>query len=194
MADRRLIVGLGNPGKDYAYTRHNLGFLVLDKIIEQQGLKVKKDPAVNAYVATAVIEDVPCSLLMPQTFMNNSGPAVKAFVARHQISVTDILVVCDDFSLDFGQLRLRLKGSDGGHNGLGSIVAHLGSRDFARLRLGIGHPGQRSTVDYVLEKFTAAEKKQLGDFTGEAAQCTVAWVTQDIDKVMSQFNKRKGNG
>ena len=107
----------------------------------------------------------------------------------------DTLVVCDDFSLDFGQLRVRRQGSDGGHNGLGSIIYQLESDLFARLRLGIGAaPQSVDTADFVLERFSKKEKQQLGIFVKESADCCVSWLTEDIELVMSQFNKRKENG
>ena len=130
--------------------------------------------------------------------MNNSGRAVKPFVQQNEVAFENVLVVCDDLNLDFGQIRVRRRGSDGGHNGLSSIIEKLGSESFARLRLGIG-PGpndassakQKDVVDFVLEEFSADEKKVLDDFIQQAVDCCVAWVKDDIEKVMNQFNQRQ---
>jgi PTH1 family peptidyl-tRNA hydrolase len=193
LADLRLIVGLGNPGKDYEGTRHNLGFLVVERLAEQYQLKISPSSLCKGLSAQGMIEDKECCLLFPLTYMNNSGIAVRSVVDKKEVSLDNILVAVDDFSLDFGQLRLRAKGSDGGHNGLGSIIAHLNSQDFARLRLGVGPvPDKKSTVDFVLEKFKTQERKQLDNFIKEAVDCIVAWLTGNSGEAMSQFNRKKG--
>jgi len=175
LTDVSLIVGLGNPGKDYEYTRHNFGFLVVARLAEQYKLKVSSSSLCKGLTAGGMIQDKTCCLLFPLTYMNNSGIAVR-----------------DDFSLDFGQLRLRPSGSDGGHNGLDSVIAQLNSKDFSRLRLGIGPvPNKKDAVDFVLQEFTSAEKKKLDDFIQEAVDCCVAWITGNSDQVMSQFNRKK---
>ena len=192
MTDVSLIVGLGNPGKDYEYTRHNFGFLVVARLAEQYKLKVSSSSLCKGLTAGGMIQDKTCCLLFPLTYMNNSGIAVRDVVAKKEISLSNILVVVDDFSLDFGQLRLRPSGSDGGHNGLDSVIAQLNSKDFSRLRLGIGPvPNKKDAVDFVLQEFTSAEKKKLDDFIQEAVDCCVAWITGNSDQVMSQFNRKK---
>ena len=129
--------------------------------------------------------------------MNRSGISVQKTVAQESFPANHVLVVCDDLNLEFGRMRIRQKGSDGGHNGLASIITALASDDFPRLRLGIGKPdlpqGQ-GTVDYVLGRFSSGEKKELGPFISHAADCCLAWLSQDLSQVMSQFNKRKENG
>ena len=165
----RLIIGLGNPGTKYTYTRHNIGFLTIQHFARQKRLKFSSDPVCRGLSAEGILED-------------------------HEITLQDVLVVCDDFNLDFGQLRIRRQGTDGGHNGLASIIEHLGSEEFGRLRIGIGAPPEKQDpADFVLEEFDKKEKKYIESMVDEAACCCAAWVTQDMEKVMSQFNKRKEN-
>ena len=185
----KLIIGLGNPGTQYRWTRHNLGFLVLESLCAQQKVLWRNSASNHGMLAKVVIEDFECSLLMPMTFMNNSGLSVKKFIDRTGTSLEDILIVCDDLSLPFGKLRLRPSGSAGGHNGLKSIIQDLGSNQFARLRLGIDTPGGAAdTVDYVLANFTPAEKKALPDFINHALDCVTCWVTEGAQVVMARFN------
>lgn len=166
----KLIVGLGNPGSQYTWTRHNLGFMVVGS------LEKKKS----------------CSLLMPTTFMNNSGAAVAAAVKKLSVKLDDILIVYDDMALNFGQIRIKPDGSAGGHNGIKSIIEHLGTKEFARLRLGIGKPKPGTdAADYVLSDFTPAEKKILPDFINNAHQCVHSWVEEGVQAAMNQFNQRK---
>lgn len=192
MTDLRLIVGLGNPGKDYSYTRHNLGFLVLEALAGRYKLKILPSPLCKGLAAEGTMHDKACCLLFPLTYMNNSGIAVKDVVEKEEIPLNNILAVVDDFSLDFGQLRLRARGSDGGHNGLSSIIQHLNSEDFARLRLGVGPaPNKKEAVDFVLSEFSPVERKKLDDFINEAIDCCVGWLTGKSGQVMSQFNRKK---
>ena len=185
----KLIVGLGNPGLQYRWTRHNLGFLVLETLGKQLKAKGHISASNHGILAKVIIEDFECSLLMPTTFMNNSGLSVKNLVDRAGISPENILIVCDDLSLSFGKLRLRPSGSAGGHNGLKSIIKDLGSNQFARLRLGIDAPqGTADTVDYVLSNFTPAEKKALPDFINHALDCVTCWVTEGAEVAMNKFN------
>ena len=192
MARDYLIVGLGNPGKDYEYTRHNLGFLVVERIAEAHKLKFLKSSLTNALMAQVNVDDNKLHLLMPLTYMNNSGVAVKKFVMDKQLDAGDVLVVADDMNLDFGHLRLRKDGSSGGHNGIQSIIDHLKTKNFARLRLGIGRPRQgQDPVDFVLEKFTKSEKEKLKIFSAEASDCCFTWLNEGVTKAMNLFNERK---
>ena len=192
MSELKLIVGLGNPGKNYENTRHNLGFLVAKHFAEQHHLKFRSSSRCKGLVAEGLVADVNVCLLLPLTFMNNSGVAVKEIAAKKGIALENIFIVCDDFNLGFGQLRIRRQGSDGGHNGLSSVLYHLGENTFPRLRLGIGAPPDgEDAADFVLQKFTRNESKQLDPFIEEAADCCLVWLTQEMEKVMSQFNKRK---
>ena len=186
---KKLIVGLGNPGQQYNWNRHNLGFLVLESLGKEQKAKVRVSESNHGMLSTVVIKDVECSLLMPMTFMNNSGVSVKKLVDRTGTSLEDILIICDDLSLAFGDLRLRPSGSAGGHNGLKSIIKDLGSNQFARLRLGIDAPKDAAdTVDYVLSNFTPVEKKTLPDFINHALDCVTCWVTEGAQVAMNKFN------
>ena len=190
-----MIVGLGNPGKDYEYTRHNLGFLVVENLAKHYQLKFSSSSLTKGLVTEGHIEGQPVLLLLPTTYVNHSGLAVKPIVQKKEISSSDLLIVCDDLAIDFGQIRLRAKGSDGGHNGLTSIIEHLGTQEFPRLRLGIGRPpAPQDTVDYVLGKFNKEERKELNHFINEATECCLVWLRDGTNKAMGQFNRRKDNG
>ncbi len=194
MSETRLIVGLGNPGDDYTYTRHNLGFLILDEIGQKTGLRFKQSSSVQGLTAEGKIKSQEVYLLKPLTFVNLSGLAVKSVIAQKEIPLENILIICDDLHLDFGQLRLRPHGKDGGHNGLTSIIEQLKTENFPRLRVGIGQAKQKeNTVNFVLGKFTNEEGKQLGAVVESAAACTVSWLSEGINKAMNQFNKRNGD-
>lgn len=156
----RLIVGLGNPGNQYNFTRHNFGFLALDFLFKQNSWTWEPHEKFGAVYAK--VNDT--IYLKPQTFYNDSGLAVRAFLDFYKIPLENLLVICDDFNLPFGATRLRTKGSAGGNNGLKSIIQHLGTEDFARLRLGTGNDELRTKlgdVDFVLSKFTESEKAKL---------------------------------
>jgi len=185
----KLIVGLGNPGPQYRWTRHNLGFLALESLAARQKIVWRNSPSNHGMLAKAVIDGIECSLLMPMTFMNHSGLSVKKLADRTGTAPENILIVCDDLSLGFGDLRLRPLGSAGGHNGLKSIIKDLGSNQFSRLRLGIDSPkGVADTVEYVLANFTPAEKKALPDFINHALDCVTCWVAEGAQVAMNRFN------
>jgi PTH1 family peptidyl-tRNA hydrolase len=189
LAEIRLIGGLGNPGADYEYTRHNLGFLLVRRLAEKLKLKFVLSSLTNGLTAEGTFEDKTICLLMPLTYMNRSGVAVGQVMTKRKLSSEDVLIVCDDFNLDFGQIRLRGKGSDGGHNGLSSVIEHLGTEQFARLRMGIGRPaGKKDTVDYVLEQFKKKEKECLDRFLDEAVSCCLVWLREGVDAAMGQYN------
>jgi len=191
----KALIGLGNPGSQYEQTRHNLGFLVVRHIAEKQGLSFSSSRTCRGLEAAFSIAGEDVKLLMPMTFMNLSGSAVRPFMAVCGISLQDMLVVYDDIHLPFGQIRIRRKGSDGGHNGVRSVIESLGADEFPRLRLGVGEPkGKQDAADFVLAEFEKKEKELLDGFIQEAAECCQAWVVGEIDEVMSQFNKRKGDG
>ncbi|PIZ04753.1 MAG: aminoacyl-tRNA hydrolase [Gammaproteobacteria bacterium CG_4_10_14_0_8_um_filter_38_16] len=146
----RCVVGLGNPGADYAKTRHNVGVWFVDFLAAQENVSLRLDKKLRGFVAEFLYQDQKCFLFKPATFMNESGLAVSAFTRFHKIDISEILVAHDELDFDAGIARLKLGGGHGGHNGLRDIMAHL-SADFYRLRLGIGHPGDRDQVtDYVL--------------------------------------------
>lgn len=191
----KVIVGLGNPGSQYESTRHNLGFLVVQHLAQTLEVKFASSRCCKGLEAAVQMENEEIKLLLPMVFMNLSGKAVKPFMMHYDIALEDMLVVYDDFHLAFGQLRLRRKGSDGGHNGLSSLIEVLGVQEFSRLRLGIGEPkGKQDTEGFVLSEFNNEEKKELDFFIQDAVHCCRAWVSDEIEQVMSQFNKRKGDG
>lgn len=191
MADTRLIVGLGNPDEKYRYTRHNWGYLVVEELAAVWGVKFRHDASVKGLTAKFEKDSKVHYLLLPLTYMNLSGAAVGALAKKRNIVLEHILVVCDDLDLPFGQVRLRARGSAGGHNGLKSIIASLGSTEFARLRGGIGRPqDHKGTVDFVLDHFSAPEKKQLPEYLKTAVECCEVWIKDGVDEAMSQFNKR----
>lgn len=192
MSELRLIVGLGNPGRDYEYTRHNLGFLVVRRVAETLKLKFTLSSLTSGLTAEGMFEGEAICLLAPSTFMNNSGVAVHQVMTKRNVSPKDVLIICDDFHLDFEQIRLRAKGSDGGHNGLSSVIQRLGTEQFARLRMGIGQPAnKKDTVDYVLEEFKKKEKNRLDSFIDEAESCCLAWLREGINAAMDQYNRKK---
>jgi PTH1 family peptidyl-tRNA hydrolase len=192
LSNERYIIGLGNPGKDYEWTRHNLGFLVVDKLAEQLGCKFQKSSLTKSVVANGLVDEQTVHLVKPMTFMNNSGQALRELVYKKGCDLNDVLIVCDDLALSFGEIRLKTQGSAGGHNGLKSIGEHLGTKDFNRLRLGVGHPGDRhQVVDFVLGQFNKIEKKELSLFIEKATQCAMTWVKEGITQAMDQYNRRK---
>lgn len=181
----RLVVGLGNPGPRYAPTRHNIGFMVVDHLAAEGGGRWgEQDHSLAAQVQVADQELV---LLKPQTYMNRSGVAVAALQQRLGFAPGEVLVLLDDFLLDFGRLRLRRGGSDGGHNGLASVLEHLGTVQVPRLRLGIGAPpAGTEDIEYVLGPFGAAEP--VADLVGRACQAIETCTREGVDKAMNQFN------
>ena len=186
---KRLIVGLGNPGAQYTWTRHNAGFLAVDSLCKRHQGTWHRSETSRAMVSKIRINETDCSLLLPQTFMNNSGLSVKKLVDRQGLALEDILVICDDLSLPFGKLRVRASGSAGGHNGLKSMIQELGSNGFARLRMGIDAAPAAEMVDYVLSKFTPAEQKAMPDFINHALDCVTCWVTEGAETAMNRFNQ-----
>jgi PTH1 family peptidyl-tRNA hydrolase len=188
----KLIVGLGNPGNDYEYTRHNLGFLVIRRLAEKLSLKLSLSSFTNGLTAEGKYLGNDICLLMPLTYMNNSGKAVKRVVTTKEIDLSNVMIICDDFNLDFGQLRLRKKGSGGGHNGLKSVCELMQDTEFPRLRAGVGSPPCRDQiVDYVLDDFTKEEKDSLNSFIDEAVGCCLLWLEGDVAKAMDKYNQKR---
>jgi len=190
--ENKLIVGIGNPGKEYVFTRHNLGFLVLERLAERLKAKFQLSSLTKGFTAKAKHNGAHVELLMPTTFVNNSGVAVRQYLKKNDLPPENILVVTDELNIAFPQIRIKAKGSDGGHNGLASIIYHLESQNFSRLRMGIG-PAPRSKdahVDYVLGRFTKAEEKQLDEFIDEAVECSFIWLNDGVAQAMDQFNRK----
>lgn len=187
-----LVVGLGNPGKEYLYTRHNTGFLTLDYIAERLSVTVTR-AKFNALTADAVIGGNRVLLIKPQTYMNESGVAVRQAADFYKIPTEHIIVISDDISLPVGMMRVRRSGSDGGQKGLRSIIAHLGSDKFPRLRIGVGekpHPDY-PLADWVLSEFTKEEQKVLFDEFGTAMSGIEKMIAGDFDSAMMICNGKK---
>ena len=187
-----LVVGLGNPGREYLYTRHNTGFLTLDYIAERLSVTVNR-AKFNALTADAVIDGNRVLLIKPQTYMNESGVAVRQAADFYKIPTEHIIVISDDISLPVGMMRVRRSGSDGGQKGLRSIIAHLGSDKFPRLRIGVGekpHPDY-PLADWVLSEFTKEEQKVLFDEFGTAMSGIEKMIAGDFDSAMMICNGKK---
>jgi PTH1 family peptidyl-tRNA hydrolase len=183
----KIVVGLGNPGKQYEGTRHNVGWMVLDRLADRAGWSGR----VKARDAAAVMRgrhgDHELLLVKPTTYMNLSGLAVRKVLARERAPLEDLLVVVDDFALPLGRLRLREEGSAGGHNGLRSILGEMGTQRFARLRVGIGEPG-RSAVDHVLSRFAPAEAADLDRVLSAAADAVEDWMRDGPARAANRWN------
>jgi len=188
----KLIVGLGNPGRQYADSRHNIGFLVVKELARGKKAVFKREP--GTFSLTTKIRAGRQNLLLaqPLTFMNLSGSAVKALVNKFKIDFSKLLVVCDDLDLEFGSLRLKAKGSSAGHNGIQSIIDSLGTQEFARLRIGIGRPqGLIEPAEYVLAPFLKKEKGELTGVLDKAVDCCLVWADLAIDKAMNIYNRKE---
>lgn len=186
----RLIAGLGNPGPEYAFTPHNLGFLAIDRIAAQAGIRVAR-PEANALVGPGEIEGEPVLLAKPLSYMNASGGPVKNLLSKYGLGPQDLLVVYDDLDLPWGSLRLRERGSAGGHRGLESIIAAVATTEFARLRLGI-HPGRPAGdgAKYVLRQLRQSEIGDLDEFLGRAADVVRLLLSDGAAKAMTVANRR----
>lgn len=184
-----LIVGLGNPGKNYEFTRHNAGFLTLDHIASELDTEINNLKN-NALVADVVINNHRCLLVKPQTFMNNSGTAVRDIAKFYKIPPEKIIVIFDDISLPCGKLRIRRKGTDGGHNGIKSIIYHLNSDQFPRIKIGVGakpNP-EYDLADWVLSKFGKDDTEQLKSAITKATEVLPFILDGEIDKAMNKAN------
>jgi peptidyl-tRNA hydrolase, PTH1 family len=189
MENLYLIVGLGNPGADYARTRHNAGFLAVDRLVGRWQVSWVYEKKFNARLASAQRGDRRVIVCEPQTYMNSSGEAVGAVLAFYRVLHASLLVVVDDADLPLGELRLRPGGSSGGHHGLESIEQHLGTRDYARLRVGIGRQsGVREITGYVLGRFSSTEAALVDRVLTVASDQVETWLEAGIQKAMSQFN------
>ena len=186
-----IIVGLGNPSKQYEGTRHNAGFMTLDVLADRYNIDISEKKH-KALCGKGVIEGNKVVLLKPQTFMNLSGESVSAAADFYKVAPEEIIVIYDDISLEPGQLRVRKKGSAGGHNGMKNIIAHLGTQDFPRIRVGVGEkPAGMDLADYVLGRFSKGERELLEEAFKEGAQAAVAILCDGIESAMNQFNGKK---
>ncbi len=189
MEPMHVVVGLGNPGSDYAKTRHNAGFLLVEKLAEQWKTNWASEKKFLARIAKAERSGKKVLLCEPQTFMNLSGESVSALASFYQVPLVNILVAVDDADLPFGEIRLRPGGGSGGHHGLDSVAQHLGSKEYARLRIGIGRKNDaREIAGYVLGKFDPSENNLLQKVLDRAANQIECWLGHGLQKAMNQFN------
>ena len=184
---RKLVVGLGNPGSKYEGTRHNIGFEVVDRLA-RGGSGATFSRKFDGQLAEVEIDFRRVLLLKPETFMNLSGRSVAQAMRFYKLELSDLLVLCDDLNLPLGKLRIRGGGSDGGQKGLRDITAHLGSEDYARLRIGIGDRGTIDASDFVLSRFRSAERPAIDDALILASQAVAVWTTQGLAAAMNRFN------
>ncbi len=190
---KRLIVGLGNPGSKYDRTRHNAGFMVVDALAERLGVAIRRK-AFGGLVAETTLGDMKLVLLKPQQFMNRSGHVAATAAGYYKIPPRDVMVVLDDLALPVGHIRLRAKGSAGGHNGLKDIIARLGTDAFARLRVGIDDDRQRDTVDYVLSRFDSDQQAAVQQAADRSVEALLCWAQDGIETAMNRFNSRAVTG
>ena len=184
-----LIVGLGNPGREYEATRHNVGFITADRLAENEGFEIKKIKF-KSLISDTVIDGKRCIVMKPSTFMNNSGEAVGECASFYKIAPEHILVIYDDINFEPGVMRIRKKGSDGGHNGMKSIIYHLNSDNFPRIRMGVGAKPNKDydLADWVLSRFTENEKKNVEKAVDDACEAIKLIVSENIDTAMNKFN------
>ena len=183
-----IIVGLGNPGKEYAHTRHNVGFETIDILADRMGIEVEEKKH-KGLCGKGILAGQKVILLKPQTYMNLSGESVRAAADFYKVDPEDILVIYDDISLEPGQLRLRGKGSAGGHNGIKNIIAHLGTQEFPRVRIGVGEkPARMDLADYVLGRFPKEEAETMTTAFKDGAAAVVDMMTEGVEAAMNHFN------
>jgi PTH1 family peptidyl-tRNA hydrolase len=186
-----LIVGLGNPGRQYSQTRHNIGFAVVDKLAARLGISFKR-MQLRALVTDGSVEGVRVVLAKPQTYMNESGSSVSSLVRFYKVPLEQLVVVHDDLDLPFAALRLRPGGSSPGQKGVSDIITRLGTQDFPRLRLGIGRPpGQMPAAAYVLQAFNRQEEPELPQLMDTAVEALLEFVTGGLEKAMNKYNGKK---
>ena len=186
-----LIAGLGNPGREYESTRHNAGFMVIDRLAEKLGCAVGTRKFLG-FTGSGVLGGEKVLLLKPQTYMNNSGESIRAAADFYKLEPEQVIVIYDDISLDVGSVRVRAQGSAGGHNGMKSIIAHLGTESYPRVRVGIGEkPPRMDLADYVLSHFTKAELELLEEAVDAAADAVGLLLDKGVQAAMNKYNKVK---
>lgn len=184
----KLIVGLGNPGKRYEATRHNIGFVVVSALADKWKIKLNSK-VFKSFVGKGKFFKEDVIIALPQCYMNNSGEVVAPLLSRKKVKLKDLLVICDDVNLSLGIMRIRAKGSSGGHKGLESIIGRLGTGEFSRLRIGIGEKGLKGNLsDYVLLPFDKNEKQILGEVVNSAVSCCEIWIREDTERAAHYFN------
>lgn len=184
----KLVVGLGNPGKKYEGTRHNVGFDCIDRCAEMMDISID-ETKFNGIYGKGIVDGEKLILLKPLTYMNLSGECVRAIVDYYRIDIENLLIIYDDLDLPTGKIRLRQKGSAGGHNGIKSIIEHLGTEHFKRIRVGIDRPSQgEAVVDYVLGTFRPEERERIAPAIEKTAKAVQRWMTLPFQQVMNEFN------
>ncbi len=184
----KLIAGLGNVGDKYCFTRHNAGFMVLDKWALDEGLSFREEKKLKCFLTKLRYNNEDLLLVKPTTFMNLSGEAVRAVMDYYKIGVKDILIIYDDIALDLGRIRFRANGSDGGHNGIKSIIQHVGTKDFDRLKVGIGPQPNIPSENYVLQNFPKEQHEELKDVLKKSIEAVEYYLKNDIQKEQNLFN------
>ena len=189
MADPQLVVGLGNPGPNYAQTRHNLGFMVADRLAARLGSKFKVHKRSGAEIVTGRLGGRPVVLAKPRCYMNESGRQVGPLAKFYSGSAADVLIIHDELDIDFGQIRLKIGGGEGGHNGLRSVATALGTKDFHRVRIGIGRPpGRKDPAAFVLENFTATERAEVPTLCEQAADATELLIELGLEPAQNRVH------
>jgi len=189
MAEPLLVVGLGNPGPQYAKTRHNVGFMVADLLAGRMGAAFKVHKKSGAEIVTGRIAHKPVLLAKPRTYMNESGRQVGPLAKFYSVSPADVIVIHDELDIDFGQIRLKLGGGEGGHNGLRSVANALGTKDFQRVRIGIGRPpGRKDPAAFVLENFSAAQRPEVPTLCEMAADATELLIESGLEPAQNQVH------
>ncbi|MEK7369781.1 MAG: aminoacyl-tRNA hydrolase [Planctomycetota bacterium] len=183
----KILVGLGNPGEKYTKTRHNLGFMVVDRLAKRFGVEVGKRQF-KALIGKIPLDDDRLILVKPLTYMNHSGLSVKGVLNHYACSIDSLMVICDDLNLPLGRLRIRRKGSSGGHKGLESIIHSLGSTEFPRLRIGLGLPSQGQASEYVLTPFPKEETGVIDEALEQACKVVIDWMHGGIDECAKKYN------
>lgn len=184
-----LIIGLGNPGREYRNTRHNVGFMVLDRIAERLGKEFSRIQF-KALITTGIYHNCKIILAKPQTFMNKSGIPTKSLKNFYKLDLDELLIVYDDIDLPFGTIRIKQSGGSAGHKGMNSIIQHLSTQDFSRLRLGVGRPeGEKQAANYVLKPFSKEEESLLDAFVDSAADAALLTIDSGTSDAMTKFNK-----
>jgi PTH1 family peptidyl-tRNA hydrolase len=183
-----LLIGLGNPGREYADTRHNFGFMLIDRLavrLNARGMKVQS----KAIIMNTSYEERKLILAKPQTYMNLSGQSVQGLIHFYKIPLTNVMILSDDLDLPFGTIRIRASGGPGGQRGLSSILERLGTKEVPRLRLGIGRPpGRMDPSNYVLQNFSKSDMQAISEILDRAAEAVLAFVSHGLNKAMNEFN------
>lgn len=184
----KLIAGLGNPGRQYEGTRHNVGFRVLDELAGRWGIAMSRH-SFSGLMGNGTVGGQHVLLLKPQTYVNHSGQSVRQAMTFHKLPLSELLVITDDLALPLARIRLRPKGSAGGHKGLANIIVELGSEEFARIRIGIEWVSGEQMVGHVLSPFTPEEEKQIGPAVQRAADAAECWLSEGLQPAMGRYNR-----